>query len=72
MGDGKGNNTVLVGEDTDGDIESVGKSGFRLEGTVVILVLEHHDGIGKGLVVLGREWVQDALGQPQSAFGVER
>ena len=69
--DRKGDHAVLVGQQADRDIESIGKSDFGFERTVVIFVFEHDDGIAEALVVLGGEWVEDALGQPQSAFGIE-
>ena len=71
IGDGKGDHTVLVGEQTDGDIQAIGEGGFGFEGAVLVFVFEDNDCIGQRLVLFGGEGVQNALGQPQSAFGVE-
>lgn len=71
VGDGKGDHSVLVGEQTDGDIQAIGKGGLGFERAVLVFVFEHDDCIGQRLVLFGGEGVQNALGKPQSAFGIE-
>jgi len=69
--DGESQDAIFVGENTDGDIQTIGEDLFCFVCSISVAIFEESDGIRRCRITLCREWIKVALTDPKATFGVE-